>query len=207
MTERKHRQNSPALQWLLATVFLFPILPEYLSPFLLFVSFIIFKIQWSREGRKAKVGTIGKVCIAFMSFALLSVFWSDTKLDTLGTAGLWWAVFLILVMIYNLADTPDKIDSVVQSAVYGAAANGFVGAIQICTYALNRAGYIGKSFVLPTPFYRDLDKAVYTWLPFKIETNTFSNRASGFFSNPNLLASYILFDFNFSVFLFLNANS
>ncbi len=207
MTERKHRQNSPALQWLLATVFLFPILPEYLSPFLLFVSFIIFKIQWSREGRKAKVGTIGKVCIAFMSFALLSVFWSDTKLDTLGTAGLWWAVFLILVMIYNLADTPDKIDSVVQSAVYGAAANGFVGAIQICTYALNRAGYISKSFVLPTPFYRDLDKAVYTWLPFKIETNTFSNRASGFFSNPNLLASYLLFAFPFSVYLFLNAKT
>lgn len=207
MEEKKHRQRNAAWQWFLATVFLFPILPEYISPFLLFTSFIIFKVQWSREGRKAKVGTIGKVCIAFMSFALLSIFWSDTKLDTLGTAGLWWAVFLVVVMIYNLADTKDKIDSVVKALVYGAAVNGFTGAIQVCSYTLNKAGYLSGNLVLPTPFYRDLDKAVYTWLPFKIETNTFSDRASGFFSNPNLLASYLLFAFPFSVYLFLNAKT
>ena len=114
MQQISHRQDSQAWRWPLATVFLFPILPEYISPFLLFAAFIVFKVQWSREGRKAKVGTIGKVVIAFMSLALLSVFWSDTKLDTLGTAGLWWAVFLILVMIYNLADTRRKIDDVLK---------------------------------------------------------------------------------------------
>ena len=192
MQQISHRQDSPAWRWLLATVFLFPILPEYISPFLLFAAFIVFKVQWSREGRKAKVGTIGKVVIAFMSLALLSVFWSDTKLDTLGTAGLWWAVFLILVMIYNLADTRRKIDDVLKAAVYSGAVNGVVGTIQVCTYALSKAGYISKSLVLPTPIYKTLDKAVYTWLPFEIRTNTFSDRASGFFSNPNLLSTLSL---------------
>lgn len=207
MEEKKPRQKITAWQWLLATVFLFPILPEYISPFLLFISFIIFKVQWSREGRKAKVGAVGKICLAFMSFALLSVLWSDTKLDTLGSAGLWWAVFLMAVMIYNIADTKEKADGVIKSAVYAGAANGAVAAVQICTYAMNRAGYLSKSLVLPTPFYHDLDKAVYTWLPFEIKTDTFANRASGFFSNPNLLVSYLIFAFPFSVYLFLNAKT
>lgn len=207
MQQISHRQDSPAWRWLLATVFLFPILPEYISPFLLFAAFIVFKVQWSREGRKAKVGTIGKVVIAFMSLALLSVFWSDTKLDTLGTAGLWWAVFLILVMIYNLADTRRKIDDVLKAAVYSGAVNGVVGTIQVCTYALSKAGYISKSLVLPTPIYKTLDKTVYTWLPFEIRTNTFSDRASGFFSNPNLLSTYLIFVYPLSVYLFLNAKT
>lgn len=60
MQDINHRQEGPAWRWLLATVFLFPILPEYISPFVLFAAFIVFKVQWSREGRKAKVGTLGK---------------------------------------------------------------------------------------------------------------------------------------------------
>lgn len=207
MQEMNHRQESPAWRWLLATVFLFPILPEYVSPFLLFAAFIIFKLQWSREGRKAKVGTIGKVLMAFMSLALISVLWSDTKLDTLGTAGLWWAVFLILVMIYNLADTRWKIDEVLKTAVFSGAVNGVVGAVQICTYTLYSTGYISSDFVLPTPIYKGLDKIVYTWLPFEIRTNTFEDRASGFFSNPNLLATYLIFVYPLSVYLFLNAKT
>lgn len=207
MQEISHRQENTAWRWLLATVFLFPILPEYISPFLLFAAFIVFKVQWSREGKKAKVGTIGKVIIAFMSLALISVLWSDTKLDTLGTAGLWWAVFLILVMIYNLADTRSKIDEVLKASVFSGAVNGIVGTVQVCTYALSNAGYISKKLVLPTPIYKDLDKAVYTWLPFEIRTNTFEDRASGFFSNPNLLATYLIFVYPLSVYLFLNAKT
>lgn len=200
-----HWQGSPAWRWLLATVFLFPILPEYISPFLLFAAFIVFKVQWSREGRKAKVGTIGKAVMAFMCIALASAVWSDTVLDTLGTAGLWWAVFLILVMIYNLADTKQKIDDILKAAVFSGAINGIVGTVQVCTYALCKAGYITSNFVLPTPIYKALDKAVYTWLPFEIRTNTFADRASGFFSNPNLLATYLVFVYPLSVYLFLNS--
>ena len=103
-------KNNPGWAWLLATLFLFPILPEYISPFILFIGFIVFKRQWTREGRKAKVGTLGKLQMMFMTLALVSVLWSDTKLDTLGTAGLWWGMFLIQVMIYNLANTREKID-------------------------------------------------------------------------------------------------
>ena len=207
MQEINHRQESPAWRWLLATVFLFPILPEYISPFLLFAAFIVFKVQWSREGKKAKVGTIGKAVIAFMSLALISVLWSNTKLDTLGTAGLWWAVFLILVMIYNLADTKQKIDELLKSAVLSGVVNGIVGTVQVCSYALCKAGYISSKLVLPTPIYKDIDKAVYSWLPFDIMTNTFDDRASGFFSNPNLLATYLIFVYPLSVYLFLNAKT
>lgn len=203
----KNRQSSPAWRWLLATIFLFPLLPEYISPFVLFAGFIVFKVQWSKEGRKAKVGTLGKICMAFMSLALISVLWSDTKLDTLGTAGLWWGMFLILVMIYNLANTKEKIDEILKTVSASAALNGAVGSIQICSYLLCRDGFISKSAVLVTPLYKNLDKKIYTMLPFEIRTNTFSDRASGFFSNPNLMTSYLVFAYPLSIYLYLNSKT
>ena len=128
--------DNPAWYWLLGTVFLFFLLPEYISPFILFAAYIIFKRQWTREGRLAKVGTVGKVEMIFMAYMLISVLWSPNKLDTLGCAGLWWAVILMQIMIYNLARTKERIKKVITAFVASAALNGLVGAIQIGSYAL-----------------------------------------------------------------------
>ncbi len=202
----KYKRN-PGWCWLLAIVFLFPILPEYISPFILFAGFIIFKRQWTREGRKARVGTLGKLEIAFMSLALASVLWSSTKLDTLGSAGLWWGMFLVQVMIYNLCTTRVKIDKILKAVTLSAALNGVLATLQMCSFTLNKFGYVGDSFIFPNPFYKSLDKAVYTWLPFSIRTNTFKDRASGFYSNPNLLATNMIVAYPISIYLFLNAKN
>lgn len=202
----KYKSN-PGWYWLIAIIFLFPILPEYISPFILFTGFIIFKRQWTKEGRKAKVGTLGKLEIAFMSLAIISAAWSDSKLDTLGSAGLWWGMFLIQVMIYNLVKTRERIDKVLRTITLSAAANGIVGTIQILSYMLYDLGYISEKFVFTTPFYKNLDYAVYSWLPFSINTNTFDDRASGFYSNPNLLCTSMLVAYPISIYLFLNAKN
>ncbi len=204
--KEKYRSN-PGWYWLLATIFLFPILPEYISPFILFIGFIVFKIQWTREGRKAKVGTLGKMMMVFMLLALLSTIWSDTKFSTFSTAMLWWGMFLVEVMIYNLARTRKRIDKILSMMVISGSLNGLVGAIQICTYILNKFHYIGKEFVLTTPFYRNLDKTIYSILPFEINTSAWVSRASGFFSNPNLLSTYMLIVYPISIYLFLNADN
>ena len=141
--KEKYKKN-PGWYWLMATVFLFPLLPEYISPFILVAGFVIFKRQWTREGRKAKVGTLGKLEIAFMSLALISVLWSHTPLDTLGTAGLWWGMFLVQVMIYNLCTTRLKIDKIFNIITISAAINGAVGSIQLSSYMLNNFNYIPK---------------------------------------------------------------
>lgn len=202
----RYRKN-PGWYWLLATIFFFPILPEYVSPFILFIGFIVFKLQWSREGKKAKVGTLGKIMIGFMALALVSVLWSDTKFSSLATALLWWGMFLVEVMIYNLARTRQKIDRILSAMVVSGGINGFVGAAQIVTYTLYRFDYIPKSFVFVTPFYRNLDRAIYEVLPFEISTSMWTSRASGFFSNPNLLATYMIIVFPISIYLFLNAKT
>lgn len=199
--------NNPGWCWLLAILFLFPILPEYISPFILFAGFIVFKRQWTREGRKAKVGTLGKLEIAFMGLALISTLWSDNKLDTLGSAGLWWGMFLVQVMIYNLVNTRAKIDNVLKTITLSATTNGVLGTLQILTHMLNKFGYISEKLVIITPIYKRLDEIVYTWLPFSIRTNTFDDRASGFYSNPNLLCTSMLVAYPISIYLFLNAKS
>ena len=167
---REQYKTNPGWCWLLATIFLFPILPEYVSPFILFIGFIVFKVQWSHEGKKAKVGTLGKLMIAFMGYSLVSTLWSTTKFSTLATAGLWWGLFLIQVMINNLVRTRKKIDRILAAMSLSGAINGFVAILQICSYTLFKYDYIKKSQVFVTPFYKPLDKAVYTWLPFDIDS-------------------------------------
>lgn len=198
---------NPGWHWLMATIFLFPVLPEYISPFILFAGFIVFKKQWTREGKKAKVGTLGKMMMCYMGLALISTLWSHTKFSTFATASLWWGMFLIQVMIYNLARTREKIDKILTAMVCSGALNGIIGTIQICTYTLYRFDYIPKGAVFVTPFYRNLDKAVYTILPFEIKLDAWVSRASGFFSNPNLFATYMVIVFPISIYLFLNAKS
>ncbi len=204
--KEKYKSN-PAWYWLLFSLFSFFILPEYISPFILFAAFIIFKRQWTKEGRLAKVGTVGKIELALMGYMLLSVIWSKTKLDTLGCAGLWWAVFLIQVMIYNLARTKAKIKKVITVLVASAAVNGAVAGLQMLTFVLNFNGIIPKWAVVPTPFYSALDKLVYSAMPFDISTKMWVSRASGFFSNPNLLATFMVFAFPLAIYLFINAAS
>lgn len=204
--KQRYREN-PGWYWLLATIFLFPILPEYVSPFILFIGFIVFKCQWTREGRKAKVGTLGKIMMGFMALALVSALWSSTKFSAFSTAMLWWGMFLVEVMIYNLARTRQKIDRILSLMVISGGINGLIGTIQICTYTLHKFDYIPKKFVLTTPFYKNLDKAVYDFLPFEISTKMWTTRASGFFSNPNLLSTYMIIVFPISIYLFLNAKS
>lgn len=200
-------KSNPAWYWLLFSLFTFFILPEYVSPFILFAAFIIFKRQWTKEKRLAKVGTVGKIEIALMSYMLLSTLWSPTKLDTLGCAGLWWGMFLIQVMIYNLARTKAKIKKVLVAIVSSAAINGFVGTLQMLTFILSFNGRIPKWLVVPTPFYGRLDKIVYEAMPFDISTKMWVERASGFFSNPNLLATFMVVAFPLAIYLFINANT
>ncbi len=61
--------------------------------------------------------------------------------------------------------------------------------------------------MLVTPLYKGLDKFVYTHLPFAISTKTFDSRASGTFSNPNLLATHMVIAYPISIYLFLNAKT
>ncbi len=202
---REGYSSDPAWYWLIATVFLFPILPEYISPFILFIGFIVFKRQWTREGKKAKVGTLGKMMMVFMTLAIISTLWSETKFSTFATAALWWGMFLIEIMIYNLAVTRRRIDRILSTMVVSGGINGLLGTLQITTYTLYKFGKIGKEFVVTTPFYKGLDKAVYSRLPFDIITTSWSSRASGFFSNPNLLATYMVICYPISIYLFLNS--
>ena len=147
---REQYKTNPGWCWLLATIFLFPILPEYVSPFILFIGFIVFKVQWSHEGKKAKVGTLGKLMLAFMGYSLVSTLWSTTKFSTLATAGLWWGMFLIQVMINNLVRTRKKIDRILAAMSLSGAINGFVAILQIAPRA-KAPGHCAAQMSQPFP--------------------------------------------------------
>ena len=86
-----------------------------------------------------------------MGYMLLSTLWSDTKLDTLGMSGLWFGMLLVQVMIYNLARTKERVDTILKTVVFGASVNGLVASVQIVTYLLFKENLISQKFVLVTP--------------------------------------------------------
>jgi hypothetical protein len=55
-------KTNPGWCWLLATIFLFPILPEYVGPFILFIGFIVFKVQCHTKARKQKSEHSASLC-------------------------------------------------------------------------------------------------------------------------------------------------
>lgn len=93
-------------------------------------------------------------------------------------------MFLLQVMIYNLARSRDKIDALLQTCTASACVNGVIGTLQICGYTLNRYDCIPDGAVLVTPLYKGLDKFVYTHLPFAISTKTLTPEPAALFPIP-----------------------
>ena len=54
-------KKNPAWYGLLFTLFTFFLLPEYVSPFILFAEFIVLKRQWKKDARLAQVGKISRL--------------------------------------------------------------------------------------------------------------------------------------------------
>ncbi|MCC8023169.1 MAG: O-antigen ligase family protein [Clostridiales bacterium] len=180
-----------------------PFFPEYIAPFFTLFGFLIFKNSHHANGLKIKLGGFGKLEFAFMGYMLLTVFWSQSKLNSLFIPLLWMGMYLMQTMIYNLCDTQEKLDKVISVVVIAAAVCGAIGAVQMLTYYLNAE--LNFPFVLPSPLLRDVDQAVFEWLPFNIITKFHKERSSSTYNNPNLFATYMVIAYGLGVYRFVKA--
>ena len=85
-------RTNPGWCWLLAILFLFPLLPEYVSPFILFAGFIVFKVQWAGRGERPRWhhrqddDAVYGLCPSQHPVV-------PTSFSTFSTAALWWGMF------------------------------------------------------------------------------------------------------------------
>lgn len=186
----KYRDN-PSWFWLLATLFLFPVLPEYLSPFILFIGFIIFINKWKKLGNKALLGDTGKLCLIYMGYMVISGIWSNTHILSSLIGLLWMGCFLIYVYIANAVNTKEKLKNAITMVNISAGIIGFIAIIEIVTY--NMTKHIEWfNFTFPNPLFYNVNNIVYNLIPVEIVNDKFSSRASSTFDNPLILATYLV---------------
>lgn len=52
--------NNAAWKWMLATLFLSQMFPEYIAPFFTLIGFVVMKISFKKNGQKVRMDSFGK---------------------------------------------------------------------------------------------------------------------------------------------------
>ena len=193
--------DKKAWYWLLATLLLFPLLPEYLSLIFALATFVIFKVFWSKVNKKALLSDIGKVFFIYMCYMVVSAFWSKTHLLSALIGLMWMGCFLIYVYIANCINTKRKLKNAITIINISAGIVGLIAIIEIVTYNMCvHFGWIDYKYCLPNPLYYYLNDVIYDAIPVEIVNYKFSSRASATFDNPLILATYLIITAPFCAF-------
>lgn len=196
----KYRKN-PAWYWLLVTLLLFPILPEYLSLIFALATFVIFKIFWKKAGNKALMGDLGKAFFIYMCYMVVSAIWSKTHLLSALIGLMWMGCFLIYVYIANCVDTKEKLKNAITILNVSAGIVALIAIIEIVMYNMSvHLGWIAYEHCLPNPLYYYFNDFIYDKIPVEIINYKFSSRASSTFDNPLILATYLVITAPFCAF-------
>lgn len=175
--------HQPYLRALLLLA-LVPLFPEYLS-FVLVLGALFFAIKDIRQDHRAlKMGTIGKLLLAFCAYQTFTCIISTHPLQSLGTSLMWWFFLLAYLALINLLIDRDRLDTFLLYLTSVAALVGLIACIQ---YRIN---YFSDSYA-GNP-WRWLDELVYPYIPFNIVELNYFDRACSTFDNPNILAKYLV---------------
>jgi len=163
---------------------LVPLFPDYISFFLIIAATVFAMMEIRASKKKIQIGFIGKILMLFCAFQLISTTYSNSPLHTLVTAAMWWFFFLVYLIVTNLVNTAARFDGFLL-CITGVA--GLVGLIACIQY---RIGTFTDSN--PIYFWSWLDNLVYEFLPLELSKTPYALRAASTFSNPNILAEYLV---------------
>lgn len=177
--------------WLLGTLMMFPLLPEYLSLILLLITFVIFKVYWGKADKKALLGNTGKIFLIYMCYMVITAFWSNTHLLSALIGLMWMGCFLIYVYIANTVNTKRKLKNAITIINLSAGIIGLIAILEVVTYNLS-THFDWFNYYFPNPFYYHINDYIYDRIPVEIINYIFAQRASATFDNPLILATYLV---------------
>lgn len=178
--------HSDEIPWVLTllTVGAIAILPEYLAIFSILIAFPVFKICFSLNKEKMKMGLGGKAMLATCGYMLISTLWSKTASFSLLVALMWLGMFLCMVLTANIVNSQERLNKILYVTTIVAGIAGLIGVLQI------GFKYIGLNF--PNPFWNFITDKVMDILPLNIVYKKFPTRAASTFDNPLTFATYLL---------------
>lgn len=193
-------------RWLFLILFVSPLLPEYIAPFTVTIGYIIFLREQKKNRKKIKLGFQGKAEMLFLCYMLAAgCIWSATKLFSAAIAGLFLWMFLAGLMIAVLCTDKERLLCAVKYFVWSGGAAGAIGTLQLLSRIT--AKLLDIKSIVPDPFYRWLDTAVFRILPFSIKDRMFDDRSSGTFTNPNIYTTILVIALPFALYFLMRAVS
>ncbi len=194
----EYREN-PSWVWLLFVLFLFPILPEYISPFILFAGYIVFKKHWSSLGNKALLGDIGKSIFVYTIFMVFSGIWSNTHIFSSLVGMLWMGCFLMYAYCANAINSVKKLKLAITIINISSGIIGIIAIVEFISFSISLLAD-NPALRFPNPLYFDINTAFFERLPFEVVYKRYSSRASATFDNPLILATYLIITTPFCAF-------
>ncbi len=173
--------------WLLSVlcIAIIPIFPEYISIILAGCSIWAAAVDAKARRQALSIGTLGKLLLIFMVYMALGVLYSDNMLNSLSTLAMWIIMFLVYLSMTTVLCNKHRFDTALFCIALVA---GIVGLISCFQYGLN----LVLSAHVPQQFWGWIDRVVYQWFPMPLNLNDFGSRVSSTFTNPNIVAEYLV---------------
>ncbi len=174
--------KEPAQRALLL-IALIPLLPEYISFFVVIIAGI-FGWQAMRQSKQPiRIGFIGKLLLAYIGYMLITSLYSRNPLSSFLTALMWVLLFAIYLILYNLLTDTDRYDSMM---LYISGVAAVVGLLACCQY---RIGFYVPN--ISNQIWAWLDNMVYNRLGVELQQPVYVLRACSTYANPNILSEYL----------------
>ena len=176
---------------LLVTLSVSFIFPEYIAPLFVFFLYIYFIIHMKKTNRNAKLGTLGKIFMAYMCYMLISGIWSQTHILSSLIGLLWMGCFLGYIMVANTVNTNDKLKNAMTALNISSGITGLIAIAEFVTYNLTHHTK-WFNFIVANPLYYRFNDRVFELFPFDVVNNVYPSRATATFDNPLILATFLV---------------
>ena len=170
----------------ISAIALIPLLPEYFAPVLAIVAVFLAAKDAHSRGTVIQVGPLGKLLLLYTAYMAIGIAYSSHKMNSLATVAMWLVMFFVYLSLTTVLCNRHRLHG---ALFFIAAAAGTVGLIA-CFQYLYRMVFGMDS--LPNQFWLRLDEFFYQYFPIEINLDMGTNRAASTFTNPNMLAEYLV---------------
>lgn len=173
--------------WLLSIlmVAVIPLFPEYIAPLLAVGALVMAHKDAKPRGRSFTVGPIGKVLMIYICYLAFGVLYSSHPFNSFSTFLMWVVMFLAYLAMTTVLTNKHRFDTALFCISVIAGVVGLIGALQyVCNCLLNIS--VGNQF------WQWIDDVVYQFIPMDINIHLDEMRFSSTFTNPNILAEYLV---------------
>lgn len=173
--------------WVIAValVVLIPFVPDYVAMLLAPLSLFFACRDAHPAGRSVTIGPLGKILMVYLLYSAIGILYSGDKLITFSTWGMWFVLLMAYVSLHTVLITRRRLDWTLLGISAVAGVIGFIACVQYAMRVLfDFSGHL--------QLWYPLDHFLYQISPMPINLEVVGDRACSTFSNPNIMAEYLV---------------